>query len=354
MPPALSPQAAPGSAQRGEGRGRLCPSIAGTGGDFCPIGVIPRWCDRTLPPRPEGPGSAEGHQRGCSIISPLALPRYSAVTGHAVAPSQPRCAVPDEEPRGTAASDNLRSTAAAGSPPPPRASRSAGTPIMGHPSRQLVTGVLPTALPWRHIPLRAMGLSAGIQARPCIPGHGHTSLGMATRPWGCNKHSSGHGGGYESIAPAQAPKSQAGTGTPATSPPGGLRASSPARPPHPGHRGDGGAMPERDAAGSGVPGLLPHRRDRHPTSALTPAPQQPRAGGRGSGPPSLTGDGSRAGEGGLWCSPGPPAQPPGAGLGVPRPLSRSASPSIPQLVAPRVPVTCPHPPHPGRGVPGGI
>lgn len=40
---------------------------------------------------------SKGHQRGCGVISPRALPRYSAVTGHSVAPSQSHCAVPDEE-----------------------------------------------------------------------------------------------------------------------------------------------------------------------------------------------------------------------------------------------------------------
>lgn len=348
MPPALSPQAAPGSAQRGEGRGRLCPSIAGTGGDFCPIGVIPHWCDRTLPPQPEGPGSSEGHQRGCGIISPLALPRYSAVTGHAVAPSQPRCAVPDEELRGTAASDNLRSTAAAGSPPPPRASRSAGTPIMGHPSCQLVTGVLPTALPRWHIPLRARGslcrhpgTATHPWARPRIPGAA-TNTALATEEG--TRASPRLRPRNPRQGPAPRPPPRPGGSVPVLQPGHRIRATvvteGPCRSVMRRGQGCQGSFPTAVT-------VIPPRRSRQPRSSHGQA-------GGGLDPPASPGTGAGLGEGGQWCSPGPPARPPGAGLGLPQPLSRSASPSIPQLVALRVPVMCPHPPRPGHGVPGGI
>lgn len=90
---------APGTACWGEHHSRLCPpSLAPEG--FLPPGATRHCCECAVPPRLEGPGlhsSSKGHQKGCSIIPPPALPCYSAVTGHAVAPSQLRCTAPDEE-----------------------------------------------------------------------------------------------------------------------------------------------------------------------------------------------------------------------------------------------------------------
>lgn len=199
-----------------------------------PPGAIPRWCDSPAPPRPEGPsarGGSEGHQRGHGITLPPALPRYSAVTGHAVAPSQPRCAVPDQELRGTAASGNLRSTGRGEPTATPSILRCRdtrhGTSVMAHPSWHIRHGTSVTPAGDRCHP-HGSALVACPSVSPQVfvqasrhdhtrlgmamcPGHSHGSLGMATCPWSCNKHSSGHGGGYESIPehpPAQPPKSQ--------------------------------------------------------------------------------------------------------------------------------------------------
>jgi len=77
---------------------RLAPLLAQ--GGFLPPGARPRWRDGAVPPWPEGPGvrsGSKGHRGGRGVTSPPALPRYSAVTGHAVASGQPRCAAPGEE-----------------------------------------------------------------------------------------------------------------------------------------------------------------------------------------------------------------------------------------------------------------
>lgn len=272
-----------------------------------PPGAIPHWCDYTVPPQPEGPGmrsGSEGHRRGCSITSPLALPCYSAVTGHAVAPSQPRCTMPDEETvqdgcqrQPTLHRGGKQGALAVRSPPPCRASCSAGTPRHGTPVMPAGDQCVPPWLcPGGTSQCEPAGLCAGIQTWPRIPGHDHASLGTAMRPWGCNKHGSGHRGGYHSI-PLLSPRIPRQGRTCRACP----RLEGSVLGLQPGHRIRATTVTEGLCQSVTrrvrVLGLLPHHRDSRPSPALTLASQQLWAGGRGSGPPSLTGGRSRAGGG---------------------------------------------------------
>lgn len=274
MPPTMSPGQHPGSA-RGDNHSWLCPPPLARGGIFAPR-ATPRWCDHTAPHGPAALGGPEGHQRGRGVIAPPALPRYSAVTGHAVAPSQPGCTVPDED------------TARDGCQPQPALHRGgdwlrgahpcAEHPALpGHPRGHLPWDIRHGASvrphsnsvpPWlcpngtlqceplrpcRHPGHTSLGMTMHPWALSRVPGHCHPPLGTAVCPWGCSQHCSGHGGGSDRTPllspriPRQGPRCV----SPGGSVPG----------PQPGHHIPAMAVTERlcpnVAQLSGCPGSVP-------------------------------------------------------------------------------------------------
>lgn len=307
----MSPQCPTGSAHWRECHSRLCPS--GTGG-FLLAEVTPLCCHRAVPPEPEGPcvhGSPKGHPKGHGVISPPALPCYSAVPGQAVALSQPCCARQGDstgQVPAQPAPHSLHPPAMGGWLQNPRARHPA---VPGHPPRDTHHGTPITGhalcQPAAHAsaPVGSHSLCAGIQARPRFPGHGHTALGMATCPQGCTKHDPGRGRGSRALP---------SPGTPGTSP---LPRRGPCLGPSP-------VPTPRPACARGallsvmlrvrVLGLPPHCWDSGPS------PKATTGRGEGSGSPESAQWGQKQGWGRGRCSSRPPAQ-----LGLSRLLSPSAA-----------------------------
>lgn len=153
--------------------------------------MTPLCCHCAGPPQPGGPcvrSGSQGHQKGRGVISPPALPCYSAVPGHTVALSQPCCA--RQETLLDSCQASLHPTACTPQPAPHcDGGMAAGTSVCarhpalpGHPSRDTHHGT-PT-VPASSPRLCPSGTSqcdptASVQASR----HGHASLGMITRPW---------------------------------------------------------------------------------------------------------------------------------------------------------------------------
>lgn len=169
--------------------------------------VTPLCCHCAGPPQPGGPcmqSGSQGHQKGHLASGPALL--LSSSRTHSGPEPALLCQTGDcaGQLPGQPAPHSLHPTTCTPlrwgegcrDPCLCQASCSARTPVTGHPSRDTrCASQQPTALPQWHVPVGSHSLCAGIQAWPRIPGHDHTSLGMATCSWGCNKHDPGHGTG---------------------------------------------------------------------------------------------------------------------------------------------------------------
>lgn len=345
----MSPQAGPWQCPVGwvgVAAGSAPPSLA-RGGIFCPLGryltgaaVLYPHAQRVTAWR-AAPKATKGDAVSSRLGPCLVTQQLQDTPWPRASPTAP-CRT--RRPCGTAASDNL--------PSPPLQRRWGGTgcgeptPVPSILLRQDTrhgTPVVPAGDRCVHPTAARPSVSPRVSA--LASRHCHASPGTATHPWarpripGAATNTALATEEGTRASPSSAPEIPGRDRHPRHVPAwgGGVCARSPAQPPHPGHRGDGGAMPERDAAGQGAG--APSPPPRQPSQPHAHA--GPVAGGQD--PPAPPGTGAGLGLGwGSGAAPDPRHGRPGLGWGYHGP-SRT-QPHIPELVARRVPVKCP-PPH---------
>lgn len=345
----MSPQAGPWQCPVGwvgVAAGSAPPSLA-RGGIFCPLGryltgaaVLYPHAQRVTAWR-AAPKATKGDAVSSRLGPCLVTQQLQDTPWPRASPTAP-CRT--RRPCGTAASDNL--------PSPPLQRRWGGTgcgeptPVPSILLRQDTrhgTPVVPAGDRCVHPTAARPSVSPRVSA--LASRHCHASPGTATHPWarpripGAATNTALAMEEGTRASPSSAPEIPGRDRHPRHVPAcgGGVCARSPAQPPHPGHRGDGGAMPERDAAGQGAG--APSPPPRQPSQPHAHA--GPVAGGQD--PPAPPGTGAGLGLGwGSGAAPDPRHGRPGLGWGYHGP-SRT-QPHIPELVARRVPVKCPPPP----------